>query len=150
LTVHPHPLIRTPALTSAPNISQNGEHIVTTVTDLDPWAITDPDEAQALPSNGEVAHHRRSHDREPEHDSVSGIDELAVLQVAHDGLRLRLRGAERDEAIRRMHGRIELDLIAWRLHTTTRTVHRVAARLGLTEHNAARTARRELVTTLAP
>ena len=116
-------------------------------TVIDPWAITDHDEAQALPSHGEVAHPQRWHDREPEHDKLSELDELAVVQVAHDGLRLRLRGAERDEAVRRMHGRVELDLIAWRLYTTTRTVHRVAARLGLTEQN---NARRELVTTSAP
>jgi hypothetical protein len=119
-------------------------------TSTDPWAITEHDEAQALPSHSEVAHHQRSHDREPQHDSESDVDELAVVQVAHDGLRLPLRGAERDEAVRRMHGRVELDLIAWRLCTTTRTVHRVAARLGLTEHNAARNARRELVTTPEP
>ena len=116
-------------------------------TVIDPWAITDHDEAQALPSHGEVAHHQRSHDRELEHDKPSEVDELAVVQVAHDGLRLRLRGAERDEAVRRMHGRVELHLIAWRLYTTTRTVHRIAARLGLTEHD---NTRRELVTTSAP
>jgi hypothetical protein len=28
---------------------------MTTVTDPDPWAISDPDEAQALPPNGELA-----------------------------------------------------------------------------------------------
>ena len=106
------------------------------------------DEAQALPSHSEVAHQQPCRDRQPEHDSAPDIDELAVVQVAHDGLRLRLRGADRDEAVRRMHGRVELDLIAWRLYTTTRTVHRVAARLGLTEHNT--DARRELLTTSAP
>jgi len=116
-------------------------------TVIDPWAITDHDEAQALPSHREVAHPQRWHDREPEHDKPSELDELAVVQVTLDGLRLRLRGADRDEAVRRMHGRVELDLIAWRLYTTTRTVHRVAARLGLTEQN---NARRELVTTSAP
>ena len=116
-------------------------------TAIDPWAITDHDEAQALPSHGDIAHPQRSHDWEPEHDKLSELDELAVVQVAHDGLRLRLRGAERDEAVRRMHGRVELDLIAWRLYTTTRTVHRVAARLGLTEHN---NTRRELVTPSVP
>jgi len=100
-------------------------------TVIDPWAIADNDEAQALPPNGgRVAHHQPSRDREPKHNSASEIDELAVVQVAHDGLRLRLRAAERDEAIRRMHGRVEPDLIAWRLYTTTRTVNRVAARLG--------------------
>ena len=46
---------------------------------------------------------------------MAQVDELAVVQVADDGLRLPLRGAERDEAVRRMHGRIEPDLIAWRL-----------------------------------
>ncbi|MGO9692895.1 MAG: hypothetical protein ACLPYO_03560 [Mycobacterium sp.] len=119
-----------------------------TITDPDPWAISDNDEAQALPSHNEVAHQQPCRDRQPEHDSAPDIDELAVVQVAHDGLRLRLRGADRDEAVRRMHGRVELDLIAWRLYTTTRTVHRVAARLGLTEHNT--DARRELLTTSAP
>ena len=104
---------------------------------IDPWAISERDEAQALPS---YAAGKKSHDQEAE------LDELAVVQVAADGLRLRLRGAERDEAVRRMHGRVELHLIAWRLYTTTRTVHRVAARLGLTEHHATR---RELVTTSA-
>ncbi|OBG72973.1 MULTISPECIES: hypothetical protein [unclassified Mycobacterium] len=96
---------------------------------IDPWAITEYDEAQAMTSY-------------PDAD----IDELAVVQVAHDGLRLRLRGAERDEAVRRMHGRVDLDIIAWRLYTTTRTVHRVAARLGLTERHSTR---RQLVTTSA-
>jgi hypothetical protein len=56
------------------------------------------------------------------------IDELAVTMVAVDGLRMHLRGRERDEAIRRMHGRIDTELIAWRLYITTRTVHRVIAR----------------------
>ena len=36
-----------------------------------------------------------------------------------------------------MHGRIDAALIAWRLYTTSRTVQRVAARLGLTEHKPA-------------
>lgn len=112
-------------------------------TVIDPWAITDHDEAQALPSPAGAG----SPDREPKHNAVSDIDELAVVQVADDGLRLRLRGPERDEAIRRMHGRVDLDLIAWRLYTTTRTVHRVAARLGLTEHHSTR---RELTTNSAP
>jgi hypothetical protein len=110
---------------------------------IDPWAITDQDEAQALPST--AADSATPH-REAEHNNVSDIDELAVVQVAHDGLRLPLRGAERDEAIRRMYDRVELDLIAWRLHTTTRTVHRVAARLGLTER---RRTHRELATASA-
>ncbi|ASL12331.1 hypothetical protein U8D42_27245 (plasmid) [Mycobacterium europaeum] len=105
---------------------------------IDPWAISEHDEAQSLTSYGDAG--QGSHDQEAE------IDELAVVQVAEDGLRLRLRGAERDEAVRRMHGRVELDLIAWRLYTTTRTVHRVAARLGLTDHH---TTRRELATTAA-
>ncbi|BBZ38813.1 hypothetical protein [Mycobacterium conspicuum] len=112
---------------------------------IDPWAINDHDEAQALPSHGQVARPQRSRDREPEHNNLSELDELAVVQVAHDGLRLRLRGAERDEAVRRMHGRVELDLIAWRLYTTTRTVHRIAARLGLNNNTC-----RELVATSAP
>lgn len=58
----------------------------------------------------------------------TGIDELAVTQVAADGMRMHLEGADRDEAIRRMHGRVDTDLIAWRLHTTSRTVQRVMAR----------------------
>lgn len=64
------------------------------------------------------------------------IDELAVVQVAIDGMRLHLKGRERDEAIRMMHRRIDADIIAWRLYTTTRTVQRVAARLGLTHTTA--------------
>lgn len=64
------------------------------------------------------------------------IDEIAVAFVAEDGIRMRLRGRDRDEAIRRMHGRVETELIAWRLHITTRTVHRVLARItsAPTEH----------------
>ena len=122
---------------------------MTTVTDPDPWAISDPDEAQALPPNGKLAaRHQGFYDREPEHNSMAQVDELAVVQVADDGLRLPLRGADRDEAVRRMYGRVEPDLIAWRLYTTTRTVQRVAARLGLTSSSADRSARRaELVTT---
>jgi hypothetical protein len=120
---------------------------MTTITDPDPWANTDPDEAQALTSNAAVAHQQRRQDCGPESDSMRQIDELAVVQVAHDGLRLPLRGADRDEAVRRMHGRVDQDLIAWRLHTTSRTVQRVAARLGLTQSNAGRNvAARELVT----
>ena len=64
------------------------------------------------------------------------IDELAVVQVAIDGMRLHLKGRERDEAIRMMHRRIDADIIAWRLYTTTRTVQRIAARLGLTHATA--------------
>jgi hypothetical protein len=57
-----------------------------------------------------------------------GIDELAVTQAAVDGMRMHLRGRDRDEAIRRMYGRVDMELIAWRLYTTTRTVQRVIAR----------------------
>lgn len=64
--------------------------------------------------------------------ATATLDELAITQVATDGMRLRLRGTDRDEAVRRMHGRLHPELIAWRLHTTTRTVQRVTARLGLT------------------
>ena len=60
--------------------------------------------------------------------SAPEIDELAVTQVAVDGMRMHLRGRDRDEAIRRMHGRIDIEIIAWRLYTTTRTVQRVMAR----------------------
>src|SRR5271165_7316804 len=101
---------------------------------LDEWAITDHDptsQAEALQQLSLIA-------TQPLPVTSPDIDELAVVQVAHDGLRLRLRGADRDEAVRRMHGRVELDLIAWRLYTTTRTVHRVAARLGLTGQRPAR------------
>ncbi|BBC69098.1 hypothetical protein MML61_27520 (plasmid) [Mycobacterium marinum] len=91
---------------------------------IDPWAINNHDEAQALTPY--TAPGERSHCREAE------VAQLAVLQVADDRLRVRLRGAERDEAVRRMYGRVELHLIAWRLYTTTRTVRRIAARFGLT------------------
>lgn len=43
------------------------------------------------------------------------VDWIAVLQVADDGMRLSLRAGDRREAIRRMAGRIDADLIAWRL-----------------------------------
>jgi len=47
-----------------------------------------------------------------------------------------------------MYGHVEPDLIAWRLYTTTRTVQRVAARLGLTSSSADRSVRcGDLVTT---
>jgi hypothetical protein len=62
------------------------------------------------------------------HPDLDDIDELAVTMVAVDGMRMHLRGRDRDEAIRRMHGRIDTELIAWRLYITTRTVHRVMAR----------------------
>lgn len=63
--------------------------------------------------------------------SAPEIDELAITQVAVDGMRMHLRGRDRDEAIQRMHGRIDIDIdiIAWRLYTTTRTVQRVMARI---------------------
>jgi len=106
-------------------------------TVIDPWARSNHDEAQALPAYA-ADDPARPHDRHAEDDEPSDVDELAVMQVADDGLRLPLRGAERDEAIRRMHGRVELDLIAWRLYTTTRTVHRVAARLRLNQRHTTR------------
>jgi hypothetical protein len=62
------------------------------------------------------------------HPDLDDIDELAVTMVAVDGMRMHRRGRDRDEAIRRMHGRIDTELIAWRLYITTRTVHRVIAR----------------------
>lgn len=65
------------------------------------------------------------------------IDELSVTQVATDGLRMHLKGPDRDEAVRRMHLRLDAEIIAWRLYTTPRTVQRVAARLGLTHAVAA-------------
>ncbi|CQD24260.1 hypothetical protein BN1232_06129 [Mycobacterium lentiflavum] len=64
---------------------------------------------------------------------IPDIDDLSVIQVVDDGMRLRLNGRERDEAVRRMHRRIDTDLIAWRLYITPRTVQRVVARLGLSE-----------------
>ncbi|SOJ57006.1 hypothetical protein MSIMFB_04484 [Mycobacterium simulans] len=103
----------------------------------DHWASTDHDPT----SHTEGLRRLSLISAQPLPPTGPDIDELAVLQVAHDGLRLHLRGADRDEAVRRMHGRIDMDLIAWRLHTTTRTVQRVAARLGLTEHKIAGTHR---------
>ena len=61
--------------------------------------------------------------------AIDDIDDLSVIQVAHDGMRLPLKGRERDEAVRAMHRRIDTDIIAWRLYTTPRTVQRVVARL---------------------
>ncbi|OBJ01461.1 hypothetical protein [Mycobacterium sp. 1465703.0] len=98
--------------------------------ELDHWATTDHDPT----SHTEAIRHLTLITAQPPAPAGPAIDELAVLQVAHDGLRLHLRGADRDEAVRRMHGRIDIDLIAWRLYTTPRTIHRVAARLGLTAH----------------
>ena len=102
---------------------------------LDHWATTDHDPTSHL----EAIRHLTISDTRPTLAATPDIDELAILQVAHDGQRMRLRGADRDEAIRRMHGRLDIDLIAWRLYTTSRTVHRVAARLGLTTHKPTRT-----------
>lgn len=62
---------------------------------------------------------------------IADVDDLSVIQVVDDGMRLRLKGRERDEAVRRMHRRIDTELIAWRLYVTPRTVQRVVARLGL-------------------
>ena len=62
------------------------------------------------------------------HPDLDDIDELAVTMVAVDGMRMHLRGRGRDEATRRMHGRIDTGLIAWRLYITNRTVHSVIAR----------------------
>jgi hypothetical protein len=67
----------------------------------------------------------------PDIPDIPHIDDLSVIQVVDDGMRLRLKGPERDEAVRRMHRRIDTDLIAWRLFITPRTVQRVVARLGL-------------------
>ena len=106
-------------------------------TVIDSWASSNHDEAQALPAYA-ADDPARPYDRTTEDEVPSDVDELAVIQVANDGLRLPLRGAERDEAVRRMHGRVELDLIAWRLYTTTRTVHRVAARLRLNQRHTTR------------
>jgi hypothetical protein len=73
------------------------------------------------------------------------IDHLAVIQVAHDGMRMHLKGRERQEAVRRMHLRVDADIIAWRLYTTPRTVQRVAAQLGLTEQQPHRRHAAQLV-----
>jgi hypothetical protein len=97
---------------------------------LDQWAITDHD-----PTSQAEARQQLVMIATQPPPPAGDIDELAVLQVAHDGLRLRLRGADRDEAVRRMYGRVESELIAWRLFTTARTVFRVAARLGLTDRS---------------
>ncbi|PJD99423.1 MAG: hypothetical protein CK428_33110 [Mycobacterium sp.] len=98
-------------------------------TAANPWVTADNDQAQSLLTFGQT------HEDTPSHETDCWIDELAIVQVCTDGLRLRLRGAERDEAIRRMHGRVAIDLIAWRLYTTPRTVQRTAARLGLVRHH---------------
>jgi hypothetical protein len=66
-------------------------------------------------------------------ETVLEIDDLSVIQVVHDGMRLHLKARERDEAIKRMHRRLDPAIIAWRLYITPRTVQRVAARLGLTQ-----------------
>ncbi|MFA4085309.1 hypothetical protein ONA92_26805 [Mycobacteroides salmoniphilum] len=66
--------------------------------------------------------------------SRAKLDELAITQVATDGMRLHLRTAERAEAVRRMYGRIDTDIIAWRLYITNRSVIRIATRIGLTKH----------------
>lgn len=62
----------------------------------------------------------------PTHDDV---DWIAVLQVARDGARLPLRGVDRREAIRQMAGRIDADLIAWRLRMPRRAVDEALSRL---------------------
>lgn len=62
----------------------------------------------------------RSHRR-----TQTEIDWVTVLQVANDGARLALRGLEQREAVRRMIGRIDIDLMAWRLRTTPDVVAHV-------------------------
>ncbi|QSN49687.1 hypothetical protein [Mycobacteroides abscessus] len=57
------------------------------------------------------------------------IDWVTVLQVANDGACLALRGIERREAVRRMIGRVDVDLMAWRLRTTTAAVENVIREL---------------------
>lgn len=57
------------------------------------------------------------------------IDWVTVLQVANDGARLALHGPERREAVRRMIGRVDVDLMAWRLRTTTAAVEGVVREL---------------------
>ncbi|MBN7374116.1 hypothetical protein [Mycobacteroides abscessus] len=57
------------------------------------------------------------------------IDWVTVLQVANDGARLALRGLEQREAVRRMIGRIDIDLMAWRLRTTPDAVAHVIQEL---------------------
>ena len=44
--------------------------------------------------------------------TIPDIDHLSVIKVVHDGMRLRLKGPERDEAIRRMHRRVGIDIRA--------------------------------------
>lgn len=53
---------------------------------------------------------------------------------AGNKMRLHLKGADRDEALRRMYGRVPTDIIRWRLYTTSRTVQRRVQQLGLTQH----------------
>jgi hypothetical protein len=128
---HPHPIHRSPALTGALKSRSGTENTMT--AQLDHWASTDHDPTSFSEAMRQLTliTAQPASEAGGDHD-VPDIDELAVAQVAEDGLRLRLRGADRDEAVRRMHGRLDIDLIAWRLHTTARTVHRVAARLRLT------------------
>ena len=53
---------------------------------------------------------------------ISETDWTAVLQVAVDGARMPLVDCERHEALRRMVGRVDIDLIAWRLYVAPEVV----------------------------
>lgn len=66
-------------------------------------------------------------------ETIPAVDHLSVVQVAIDGMRLHPKGRDRDEAIRLVHRRVDADIIAWLLYTTSRTVQWAAARLGLTQ-----------------
>ncbi|SKO15480.1 hypothetical protein [Mycobacteroides abscessus] len=59
------------------------------------------------------------------------IDWLAVDQVSQHGQRLPLREPERSEVVRRLYGHIDDELLADRLYISSRTLTRLAIRLGL-------------------
>lgn len=59
------------------------------------------------------------------------VDWVAVEQVAYDGMRMPLRGPDLEAAVTAMHGKTSIDIMAWRLRCTTRSVERARKRLGL-------------------
>lgn len=59
------------------------------------------------------------------------VDWLAIEQVAQAGHRLPLREPERSEVVRRLYGHIDHEQLAHRLYISTRTLTRLAIRLGL-------------------
>ncbi|MGL5442041.1 MAG: hypothetical protein ACRDDJ_06205, partial [[Mycobacterium] stephanolepidis] len=68
------------------------------------------------------------------------VDWLAIDQVTQAGHRLPLREPERSEVVRRLYGRIDDELLAHRLYISSRTLTRLAVRLGLTTKTAKITA----------